>query len=81
MVCKLQVWENILQRRTSTAGLVDGLAADFKAAEATLRQAMESALHAMLADMTDIAHLDEGRVQRLVEQEAIQLNKLVLGNR
>jgi hypothetical protein len=35
----------------------------------------------MLADMSDVAHLDEGRLQRLVEQEALALNKLLLDNR
>jgi hypothetical protein len=42
---------------------------------------MEAALAAMLADMSEIAHLDEGRLQRLVEQEALALNKLLLHNR
>jgi hypothetical protein len=77
----LQLWDSVEQRCKSTAGHIDALAADFRAAECSLRSAAEAALAAMLADMSDIAHLDEGRLQRLVEQEALALNKLLLDNR
>eukprot|EP00879_Flechtneria_rotunda_P019320 GHRR01020292.1.p1 GENE.GHRR01020292.1~~GHRR01020292.1.p1 ORF type:complete len:636 (+),score=277.52 GHRR01020292.1:2203-4110(+) len=76
-----QVWEDVAQRRASITGWLNDLAASFSAAEASFRQSIEAALQLMVADMSEIAHIDEGRLHRLTEEEVLALNMLILDNR
>lgn len=69
------------QKRAQLTEGIDALADGLKSAEETFKQDVQSALQDMVAAMSDIAHLDEGRVQRITEQEAAALNQQLLENR
>jgi hypothetical protein len=77
----LQVWDTAARRGGSSLQLIDELAAAIAAAESALRQSTEGALLIMVSEMCDIGHLDEGQVQRLMEDEVQQTNIQVLDNR
>jgi hypothetical protein len=77
----LQVWSSVEEQQGPFAKCIDALAAGLCSAEEALKQQVQAALQEMVAAMHDIAHLDEGRVQRLTEQEAEALNLQVLDNR
>ena len=49
-------------------------------AERERKAAMDELLYSSLAAMVDVAHLSDGEIQRLVESEALSLNKDVLQN-
>lgn len=63
------------------AACIDELATGLQSAEQAFRQQVQAALAAAVSALCDIAHLDEGRIQRLTEQEAATLNLQVLENR
>lgn len=46
-----------------------------------MQSSLQTTLQAMVADMCQIAHVDEAQVQRLMEQEVAALNMALLGNR
>lgn len=75
------MWQCVEQRRGSLTACIDALAAGLSAAEEGLSQAVTGALQDMVAAMADIAHLDEGRIQRITEAETAALNMQVLENR
>jgi hypothetical protein len=76
-----QVWQGVEAQRAPVTACIDALAAELEAAEAALTRSMQGALQEATAVMADIAHLDEGRLQRLVEQEATAFNMQLLDNR
>ena len=53
----------------------------FQVAEQQRKEAVQAALLAMTHAMNDIAHLSPGEVERLVEQQALDLNLSMLDNR
>jgi uncharacterized protein YciW len=57
------------------------MATGLQSAEQAFCQQVQAALAAAVSALCDIAHLDEGRIQRLTEQEAATLNLQVLDNR
>lgn len=75
------MWDSVAQRCATTAGCIDALGANRQAAEAELLGSCQTDLQSMVLEMCEIAHLDEGRIQRLLEQEAMTLNMEVLDNR
>lgn len=77
----VQVWRSVEQKRAQLTEGIDALADGLKCAEEAFKQDVQSALQDMVAAMSDIAHLDEGRVQRITEQEAAALNQQLLENR
>lgn len=77
----LQVWHSVEQQRGSITAGIDALAAGLHGAEQTFSREVQGALQEMVSAMCDIAHLDEGRIQRLTEQEAATLNLQLLDNR
>ena len=53
----------------------------FQVAEQQRKEAVQAALLVMTHAMNDIAHLSPGEVERLVEQQALELNLSMLDNR
>ncbi len=54
---------------------------DVQAAEQLRKGTIDRALLVMTHAMNDIAHLSPGEVERLIEQQAIELNLSMLDNR
>lgn len=81
LVWTVQVWQSVEQQRGPITACIDALAEGLQRAEQTYSQEMQATLQDMVAVMCDIAHLDEGRIQRLTEQESATLNLQVLENR
>lgn len=52
-----------------------------QAAESVKRASLEAGLKVMAERMNSIAHVSEGDVQHLIEQEALELNRSLLTNR
>jgi hypothetical protein len=77
----VQVWQSVEQQRGVITACIDALAAGLQRAEQAFSQQVQAALQDMVAVMCDIAHLDEGRIQRLTEQESAALNLQLLENR
>lgn len=77
----MQVWQSVEQQRSPITACIDALAAGLHSAEQAFSQEVQAALQGMVASMCDIAHLDEGRIQRLTEQETATLNLQLLENR
>lgn len=75
------MWDVIEQHCAAAPKWLNELAAEFQAAETSLQHSVQQALQRMVVDACEIAHLDEGRLQRLVEEEALALNVLILQNR
>eukprot|EP00775_Hariotina_reticulata_P013720 gene13720-13842_t len=65
----MQVWDTATTSSGGSSLLVDELGVAFAAAEAALRQSIEGALLIMVSQMCEVGHLDEGQVQRLMENE------------
>jgi hypothetical protein len=76
-----QVWAAVEAQQPAIAAAIDGLGAELRAAAAAYQDSVRHHLQSLVAAMADIAHLDEGRQQRLTEQEAAALNQQLLENR
>lgn len=81
LTCPAQVWHSVEQQRGPITACIDALAGGLQRAEQAFSQEVQAALQVMVADMCDVAHLDEGRIQRLTEQESGALNLQLLDNR
>lgn len=81
LTCPTQVWHSVEQQRGTITACTDALATGLQCAEQAFSQEVQAALQVMVADMCDVAHLDEGRIQRLTEQESGALNLQLLDNR
>ncbi|KAL0033057.1 hypothetical protein WJX79_000382 [Trebouxia sp. C0005] len=76
-----KVWEDVLQQMPARAEFVSQLGQSAEAAEQLRKGIIDRALLEMTHAMNDIAHLSPGEVERLIEQQAIELNLSMLDNR
>ena len=74
------MWETVAQCLPTRASAVDALHAALKRGESDRTRVMGDVLLTLVRNMTDIAHISEGEVERLMEQEALELNCSMLAN-
>ncbi len=77
----LAVWDSVAQRSPQRHACLGSCASQLESAEVTRRISTEKAMAAMVASMNEVAFLDEGQVERLLEAEAEALNMSILENR
>lgn len=74
----LQVWTSLSASRQQRRTWIEQLGDTLGAAEGQLLQAVEKQLLAATEQLLDIAFLDPGQVQHLIEQETLDMNVQVL---
>ena len=75
-----QVWTDVRGKLEERARWISEFMKALTEAERERKAAMDELLYSSLAAMVDVAHLSDGEIQRLVESEALSLNKDVLQN-
>ena len=75
-----QVWADVCKELKQRAGWISDFMQALTDEERARKAAMDELLYSSLSAMVDVAHLSDGEIQRLVEAEALALNKDVLQN-
>ena len=75
-----QVWADVGKELEQRAGWISEFMQALTDEERARKAAMDELLYSSLSAMVDVAHLSDGEIQRLVEAEALALNKDVLQN-
>jgi len=75
-----QVWTDVRGELQERVRWISEFMQALTEGERERKAAMDELLYSSLAAMVDVAHLSDGEIQRLVESEALALNKDVLQN-
>lgn len=76
-----QVWDGVAACAPARSAALAHLESALESADAARRAEVERALVDLGGDLRGAAHLDEGRIQRLLEEEALELNQALLDDR
>lgn len=77
----LQVWGRVEAQFPTRQAVIDNLQRGLEAGEGERGRSVGAALLQLVRTLTDIAHVSEGEAERVVEAEALALNRSALASR